>query len=224
MSRTATARGSTPRLPEHARTLWDETNMKGIVLNTQGGPQRDSEARVIGLDGEPIRNPYSADEFGGVTVCMYNAGCNVAERLIFGQIAGRNAAAEKDPLPAYEPLAEVPSDPAKVGDENDLVPDDQIVAVLSADGSITGYGTGMGGTFPVAVTFGDDGSVTFVEVGENGETQGIGSNAIDQMPERFAGVSSVDEAQAVDGVSGASMTSQALRDAVSMAIEAHGER
>ena len=37
------------------------------------------------------------------------------------------------------------------------------------------------------------------------------------MPERFKGLSTAEEIDAVDGVSGASITSQALRDAVKQA-------
>lgn len=62
------------------------------ILNTQGGPERNASAQVIGLDGEPIPGLYSAGECGGITVCMYQGGTNVAECLIFGNIAGTNAA------------------------------------------------------------------------------------------------------------------------------------
>lgn len=73
-----------------------------LLLNTQGGPQRNAECEVLGLDGEPIPHLYSAGELGGFTARMYQAGTNVAECHITGKVAGTNAAAEKDPLPAYE--------------------------------------------------------------------------------------------------------------------------
>ncbi len=95
------------------------------------------------------------------------------------------------------------------------------VATVNDNGTVTGIGIGMGGDVPVTATFADDGSVGSVEVGSNGETPGIGSKAVEQMPERFVGVKTADDAYAVDGVSGATLTSQALRDAVAMAIKAH---
>lgn len=69
-------------------------------LNTQGGARRNARAEVVGVDGEPIPHLYSAGEFGGMTPYQYNGGGNMAECLIFGAIAGANAAEEKDPLPA----------------------------------------------------------------------------------------------------------------------------
>jgi hypothetical protein len=64
--------------------------------NTQGGPRRDPDARIVNVAGEPIRRLYSAGEFGSVYGMLYpSGGGNIAECLAFGRIAGRNAAAEK---------------------------------------------------------------------------------------------------------------------------------
>ena len=57
-------------------------------LNTQGGARRNARAEVVGTDGEPIPHLYSAGEFGGMTPYQYNGGGNMAECLIFGQLAG----------------------------------------------------------------------------------------------------------------------------------------
>jgi succinate dehydrogenase/fumarate reductase flavoprotein subunit len=73
------------------------------ILNTQGGPRRSARAEVLDKEGNPIPHLYSAGEFGGITSNQYQGGGNLAECLIFGQIAGKNAAAIKDtPLPAYK--------------------------------------------------------------------------------------------------------------------------
>lgn len=71
--------------------LWAAPMIPGI-LNTQGGPRRNAEAQVVGVDGEPIAHLYSAGELGGLNAHYYNAGGNVAECLVFGKIAGENAA------------------------------------------------------------------------------------------------------------------------------------
>jgi succinate dehydrogenase/fumarate reductase flavoprotein subunit len=72
------------------------------ILNTQGGPRRNAKAEVLDKEGNPIPHLYSAGEFGGIISNQYQGGGNLAECLIFGQIAGKNAAAVKDvPLPAY---------------------------------------------------------------------------------------------------------------------------
>jgi hypothetical protein len=63
--------------------------------NTQGGPRRDADARIVSVRGEPIPHLYSAGEFGSVYGMLYpSGGGNIAECLAFGRIAGRNAAAE----------------------------------------------------------------------------------------------------------------------------------
>lgn len=64
-------------------------------INTQGGPRRDENARVIGVDGQPIPRLYSAGELGSIYSFLYQGGGNVGECFAFGRIAGRNAAAEK---------------------------------------------------------------------------------------------------------------------------------
>ena len=90
------------------------------IINTQGGPRRDAQARVVGIDGEPIPHLYSAGECGGITVFMYQGGTNVTECLTFGRMAGANAAAPKDPLPPYTAAPAVVSTPATIG-ESDYV-------------------------------------------------------------------------------------------------------
>lgn len=65
------------------------------LLNTQGGPRRDKQARVVDYVGKPIPRLYAAGELGSIWGFLYNGGGNLAECLAFGRIAGRNAAAEK---------------------------------------------------------------------------------------------------------------------------------
>lgn len=115
------------RLPETMRAFDDADGyyvmpMKSLILNTQGGPERNVNTEVIGLDGNPIPHLYAAGEMGGLTACMYQSGTNTAECYTFGQIAGHNAATAKDPLPAYEAPSFVESTPAHVGEESDLLP------------------------------------------------------------------------------------------------------
>ena len=62
------------------------------VLNTQGGAKRDASARIINADGEPIRRLYAAGEFGSIWGYLYQGANNITECLVFGRIAGHNAA------------------------------------------------------------------------------------------------------------------------------------
>jgi uncharacterized protein with FMN-binding domain len=105
-----------------------------------------------------------------------------------------------------------------VGAETDLGGSSEEAFSDLPDGAKIGVGQGIGGDVPVAVTLNPDGTIASVTVGENSETDGIGSKAIAAMPEEFVGLSTLDQIQGVDGVSGASVTSQALRDAVAQAL------
>lgn len=66
------------------------------LLNTDGGPVRDAEARILDPYGEPIPNLYSAGEFGSIWGAMYQGTGNIAECCCFGRIAARNAIAAVD--------------------------------------------------------------------------------------------------------------------------------
>lgn len=78
---------------------------------------------------------------------------------------------------------------------------------------------GFGGAIKTVVTF-DENNIKSVEVLENIETPGIGSTAIEEMPKAFVEANSAE----VDSISGATITSLALKEAVSIAIkQAKGE-
>ena len=81
----------------------------------------------------------------------------------------------------------------------------------------TGEAEGYGGTLKVSVTMnGTD--ITDVKVTEHNETQGVGTRAIDTLPEAIVEADSVQ----VDSVSGATVTSEAIKEAVSQAIGLSG--
>ena len=178
------------------------------MLNTQGGPVRNKYAQVLDVDGNPIPGLFSAGELGALWSDMYNGGGNIAEGCIFGRIAGANAAANAkgefegapwvDPDAVVEEVQEKPVETATVS---------------YVDGTYVGTGKGMNGKFQVTVTIAG-GQVTDIQVGENSETQGIGSNAIEQMPGRIIQAQSVN----VDGVAGATVTSDAIKEAVADAL------
>lgn len=64
------------------------------IINTQGGPERDAEHRVINNDGEIIPRLYAGGEFGSIYVFNYPGALNLPESM-GTRIAGANAAAEE---------------------------------------------------------------------------------------------------------------------------------
>ena len=61
----------------------------------------------------------------------------------------------------------------------------------------------------------EGGKITAVEVGENSETQGIGSKAIEQLPDAIVAANGTD---GVDAIAGATVTSKAIFSAVNDAL------
>lgn len=195
-------------------TMYYAMPMNGLILNTQGGPKRNPNAEVLDMDGNPIPHLYSAGEMGGITSCMYQGGTNIDECFIFGEIAGKNAAAAKEPLPAYTAAAKVESNPITLGMDTDI---GAAKTYEAGENQYVGTGKGMMGDVAVRVTMAD-GKISVVEVLEQNETVGIGDKAIAELPGKFVGCATAEEIDAVDTVSGATVTSKALKEAVKNAL------
>ena len=165
------------------------------------------------MDGNPIPHLYSAGELGGVTAFQYQGGGNMAECVIFGQIAGRNAAAEKAPLPNYELPTRVESNLVHTpGVTTDLVAgfDD---SGFAANEYLGESNSAMGGSLYVKVTMDGD-SISAVEVVQQNETVGIGDKAVEALPGAIVAANSTE----VDTIAGATITSKAIIEAVNDAL------
>ena len=84
----------------------------------------------------------------------------------------------------------------------------------AAAATLTGTGKGFGGPVTVTVTMEGDKIVAVEAVGEK-ETNGIGTNALEQLPAKIVEANSPD----VDVVSGATVTSEAIIYAVKNAMD-----
>ena len=63
--------------------------------NTKGGIRANPERQALDWDDKPIPRLYTAGEISSVFQFVYQGGGNLAECIVFGRIAGWNAAAEK---------------------------------------------------------------------------------------------------------------------------------
>ena len=98
-------------------------------------------------------------------------------------------------------------------------PSESQSAGLYTPGDYTATAKGYGGDVTVTMTF-DANSITNVTIAGDSETAGIGSNAVEQMPQQILDAQSAE----VDGVSGATFTSTAVRTAAADCIaQAKGE-
>lgn len=176
------------------------------MLNTQGGPERDEYARIINTDGQPIPHLFGAGELGGINANQYQGGNNLAECLIWGKIAGDQAAVQH------------PDEASDVSTEmngiNDLMNGHLTHIELGPDEYLGSSDQGMGGRITTRVTY-KDGQIKKVEIVENHESEDVAKNALAEMPERIEKANSTD----VDVVSGASVTSRAIEGAVKDALK-----
>ena len=124
--------------------------------------------------------------------------------------------------------------PTKIADANSAEVDGVSGATYSSDGikaavnnalatkgssssesqTLTGTAEGFGGDVTVTVVVSGDDIVSVEAVGAD-ETEGIGTMAIDELPSLIAEADSVE----IDGVSGATYTSDAVKAAVKSALE-----
>ncbi|PKN76501.1 MAG: flavocytochrome c [Deltaproteobacteria bacterium HGW-Deltaproteobacteria-10] len=76
--------------PFYAARLWPK------VHHTMGGLVIDKNAQVTGFDFKPVKGLYAAGEVtGGVHGAVRLGGVAMADCIVFGRIAGKNAASEK---------------------------------------------------------------------------------------------------------------------------------
>ncbi|RRK10232.1 FAD-binding protein [Lactiplantibacillus garii] len=187
------------------------------MLNTQGGARRNSRTEVLDTTGTPIPHLYEAGELGALFVNQYAGGGNLAELLIFGKIAGENAAVPKaTTVPLAENAAQAveaettPSSTDTLGTDA-TAHEDYPCAPNQAIGRSD---AGMGGEVVVRVTVDDDHKLENVEVLEESESDDVASAALQTLPQEMVAKNTYE----VDAATGASRSSRALKEAVQRAL------
>lgn len=94
---------------------------------------------------------------------------------------------------------------------------DPSASVKFTAGTYEASSQGMGGAVPVTVTFSET-KIENIVVGENGETAGLGTIPLEELPKQIIETQSL----AVDIVSGATISSNALLEAVKSCVEQAG--
>ncbi|MFC6182385.1 FAD-binding protein [Lactiplantibacillus daowaiensis] len=187
------------------------------VLNTQGGPRRNAQAEILDSNQQPIPHLYGAGELGGICANQYQGGGNLAECLIFGKIAGENAAKPKADTPmsaaANDATTSASQKPTTLGGDNLSAADDLSTIELGPNQYLGTSENGIGGQVVVRITYADQ-TLQKVEVVRQSESADVGQAALDQLPAEMVAANSYD----VDVVSGASTSSRALKSAVKDAL------
>lgn len=66
-----------------------------VAYNCQGGPKKNTKCQVLNALGSPIPNLYICGELGSMWTSVYQGASSNSECMIFGRIAGHEAAANK---------------------------------------------------------------------------------------------------------------------------------
>ena len=187
------------------------------LRHTQGGLVTDTESHVLREDGSVIQGLYAA---GGVTEgftsaggAAYMSGDGLLQALIFGRIAGKNAAIET----AGDIKATVWTDP----NVKEALPSEEAsqevvdsTTLIYTDGEYVGVGQGNNGDIKVKVTV-TNGKVSAVEVLEQAETPAIYATAESTI---IDGVLANNGTTNVEVVSGATNSSKGIMAAVNDAL------
>ncbi|MBE5959953.1 MAG: flavocytochrome c [Lachnospiraceae bacterium] len=177
------------------------------IHHTMGGLKINTNSEVINTEGNVIAGLYAAGEVtGGVHGAERLGGNAVADIVVFGRIAGSNAAAYVVANGGNtEPTITVEADAEEVTPE---------VQGNFTDGTYTGTGTGNGGEITVEVIV-EGGNITTINVVDQHETPGIFESAESGV------ISSIIKTQSttVDVVTGATNSSNGIMEAVANALK-----
>ena len=181
-------------------------------LTTVDGLRINENMQVIDMNDEVIPGLYAAGDCSGSLFANNYpelvVACACGRTVTFGRHVARHVAEQAGydvenvtkGDPTFGALTETPEPAAPAGELK--------------DGTYEAEGKGIGGKVPVTVTV-EGGKVANVTVGENSETEGIGSKAVEQLPEAIVAANGT---AGVDGVSGATITSKAIFSAVEDAM------
>ena len=184
---------------------------------TRGGPRKNEKMEILNPQGEPIPHLYGAGECGSFYAHLREGGGGTTECIIFGQVAGRNAASVKEALPAYAGEKVESNLVYTIGSTPSALADTQAEAATAENEFIGTSENGMGGMIQVKITVDGD-KMTKIDVIKETETPAIASPAFEKL------IAQALETQAaeLDAVSGATVTSNAFGQALDNAMRAAG--
>ena len=175
--------------------------------------------------GQPFDfHDMPADLKSGHTTLLGDFSCQTchAEQSVAACVTCHSGVFAEENLPEGWTIEQVEADVAEdtKADEKaeEAAPAEAEAGPWYNDGEYTAEGKGIGGKVPVTVKV-EGGKVAEVTVGDNSETQGIGSKAIEQLPDAIVAANGIED---VDGIVGATVTSKAIFTAVDDCLEQAG--
>ena len=219
------AEANRPKIPDTAQTY--ETTARGIFSDVKVETVADADGiysvKVVEHGETPELGGVAADELpakiveaqsveidgvAGATMTSNAIKAAVTEALVQAGFLEAPAEEPAEETPAEEPAAEAPVEEAA----------EEPAAAAEGAQTVTVTKPGVFGEDVVVEVVADADEIYSVTVVENNETQGIGSMAVDQLPAKIVEAQSAQ----IDGVAGATMTSNAIKAAVTEALEQIG--
>ena len=187
--------------------------IKALVVMTLGGVTLNKDMQVVDESGSPIPGLYAAGEVvGGIWGKFVSGGTGVMGPVAFGRITGRNVVNLE--LPKGQPVKEASFVLDKALFEKEKVAKESYDMSGIKDGIYEATVDGQSGEMVVQVIVADD-KIAEVTVLSNHETENIAGPALEKVPAAIVENNSPD----VDGVTGATLTSERIREAVRQCLE-----
>lgn len=183
-------------------------DVKPTIIGTIKGVKVNDNAQVLDKDNNPIKNLYATGEMiiGNFINKAYPAtGTVVATGIYSGKIAATHA--KEGVTPKFE--SEVSNESSN--NESEKVEADKTVYKY---GIYEGQAKGMNDAVKVSVEV-KEGKISKVEILDSKDTAGISDAAIEKLPEMIVSKNSPE----VDSISGATSTSDAIKEAVTEALK-----
>ena len=187
--------------------------IKALVVMTLGGVSINNDMQVIDETGNAIPGLYAAGEVvGGIWGKFVSGGTGVMGPVAFGRITGRNVVnkelAEGQPVKAASFVLD-----ASLFEKDTQTGESYDMSGIK-DGSYEATVDGQNGQMIVQVVV-TDGKISQVTVVSNQETENIAGPALEKVPAAIVEANSPD----VDGVTGATLTSGRIREAVKKCLD-----
>ena len=188
--------------------------LHALCVMTLGGVTVNNNLQVLDESGNVIPGLYAAGEVvGGIWGKFVSGGTGVMGPIVFGKLAAQHLMTN-DMAEGYEVKPA-----ANLLDESLFVKETSIEELFDMtralnDGEYTATVDGQDGPMTVKVTIAE-GRIAAVEIVENHETQTIAGAALESIPAAIE----ADNSATVSAVSGATMTSNRIMNAVAQCLE-----
>ncbi len=189
--------------------------LKALCVMTLGGVKTNKDCQVLDANGTAIPGLYAAGEVvGGIWGRFVSSGTGVMGPIAFGRIAARTAmntelAKDYTIQPAQTVITEDMFAKKEANTESRF---DMSKALK--DGEYNATVDGQEGPMEVKTTI-KDGKISNVEIVSNHETESVAKAALEGVPSKIVSGNTCD----VDTVSGATLTSNRIMDAVAICLE-----